>query len=946
MGQQPVLQTSFNSGEWAPALYARVDLTKYHSGAALLRNFFVDYRGGATTRPGTKFITQSLTTTTRLIPFQASQGVGYVLIFNAGTIRFIYNGATVLENATSIISAASGPPEVFTDTGHGYSNGDWLFIAGSYYIVANATTNTFTLTDTFGNAINTNPFTLPVNAQRVYTITTSYLASELALIKYAQDVNILILTHPNHPPSILTLNVNNPQPSWTFGTITFGSTITSPTGLAVATTAAAGSDFVAYVVTAVDANGQESAPTIPVILSSSSLATGAYTTTLTWNADTGAQSYNVYRSTISSAATIPAGQPYGFLGNATAATFVDGNNFANSGANGPNFAQTSPIVQNPFSGTGVTNVTLTSGGANYTSVPSVALTAAPGGGVTALALAALQLTAFTLGLGGQGQVGDILAAKGSDGGMLFKVTTSSGNQTVTGIALVSAGSITAGSVPASPITVKNVTSGSPITTQVNVTAWNVGQVALVNPGTGYLVTPTVSFSGGGGTGAAATATLGAPSSGNPTVPSLIQQRLFLGGQILSPSQFNLSQPGAPFNFNTTFPLQDDNAIQETLTSTTLNTIKAAVPVSAGLLIFTDRGAWLINGGSNGSGIGAASIVANPQAYSGISDVPPILTPNDLLYVQSKGSIVRDLSYNFYLANYVGTDISILSSHLFYGYSINEWTWSEEPYKLAWVIRNDGVMLSLTFIKEQELIAWAQHSTQGTFQSVCSVVESTSLGLVDAVYVIAQRTVNGVQVNYVERLSDLVYPSGYMSSWQVDAGIGYTGAAAVTFTGAQHLAGLVCTGLADGVVINFTMPASGTFVFGPGGTIGLTGIASASIVTVGLAFTPTITTLPLDLGEPTSQGKRKKITGVSLIVNNTLGLWQGRTLASAVQMDDLTLGEVGSMTNALVTGLVQGMARCIIDPSWDVPGQFTITQPNPYPASVLGIVPEIVIGDDP
>ena len=53
---QPTIQNSFNSGEWAPNLWARTDVEKYHSGAALLRNFFVDYRGGASTRSGTKYI--------------------------------------------------------------------------------------------------------------------------------------------------------------------------------------------------------------------------------------------------------------------------------------------------------------------------------------------------------------------------------------------------------------------------------------------------------------------------------------------------------------------------------------------------------------------------------------------------------------------------------------------------------------------------------------------------------------------------------------------------------------------------------------------------------------------------------------------------------------------------------------------------------------------------
>ena len=33
------IQASLNSGEWSPKLFARVDLAKYKSGAALLENF-------------------------------------------------------------------------------------------------------------------------------------------------------------------------------------------------------------------------------------------------------------------------------------------------------------------------------------------------------------------------------------------------------------------------------------------------------------------------------------------------------------------------------------------------------------------------------------------------------------------------------------------------------------------------------------------------------------------------------------------------------------------------------------------------------------------------------------------------------------------------------------------------------------------------------------------
>src|SRR3974390_3933433 len=115
MGSTPVIQTSFNSGEWSPALNARVDIQKYHSGAALLRNFFVDYRGGATTRPGTRFICRGISNATiRLIPFQASFAVSYILEFGNASIRPISNGAPILTSPVAITGITNATPGVAT----------------------------------------------------------------------------------------------------------------------------------------------------------------------------------------------------------------------------------------------------------------------------------------------------------------------------------------------------------------------------------------------------------------------------------------------------------------------------------------------------------------------------------------------------------------------------------------------------------------------------------------------------------------------------------------------------------------------------------------------------------------------------------------------------------------------------------------------------------------
>jgi hypothetical protein len=256
-----------------------------------------------------------------------------------------------------------------------------------------------------------------------------------------------------------------------------------------------------------------------------------------------------------------------------------------------------------------------------------------------------------------------------------------------------------------------------------------------------------------------------------------------------------------------------------------------------------------------------------------------------------------------------------------------------------------MMLTLTFLKEQELVAWSHRTTQGAFKSVASITESSIVGKVNAVYAVVQRTINGQSVQYIERFVEQAYPNGMTDAWQVDAGLRYDGAATITFIGAQHLAGLTVTGLATDntgavtIITPFVMPATGTF------TLPLVGGATGyTRVTIGLPYTPRLKTLQLDTGNPTIQGKMKKINGVTVRVANTLGLSIGSDFNNLVQMKDLALGNVGTASNTLVTNLVTGDAYTAIDPSWTVPGQYCIQQSYPYPASILGVIPQFAPGD--
>jgi hypothetical protein len=941
---QPTMQHAFHAGEWAPALNARVDLAKYHSAAALLRNFFVDYRGGASTRTGSRYILQTYKTNTgnppRVITFQASFTVGYVLEVGDRYIRFYNNGAPVIETGLNITAVTKANPAVVS-VANTYAVGDWVYITGvvgmtqlngNYYIISARSAGTITLSDLNGVAIDSTGYgtwTSGGTTQRVYTIVSPYAAADVALLKFAQNVNAMVLTHPSYVPYVLTLNSAT---SWTLLPIIFGSSITTPANVVASTTLGAGTVNYAYIVTAVDANGQESSPSAPGVLASKlDLRTVAGTNSVTWTAVPGAVSYNVYKAEPVYSNPVAAGAQYGFAGNCTGVTFADSNI-------GQDFSSGPPVPQNPFQGAGVQSVAITSAG-TYTTVPVATAAAAPTGGQTATLQAVLQVTVATLnapGSGNNSSVGEVLvpSATAGLGNLQVQVTTVNGSNQVTGIALIAPGGLLSGVTPTNPVGFNRTTNGI-LVCNINLT-WGIGIVGVISPGSGYLAAPAISFSSGAAT---ATATLATASAGNPGVPSFFQQRMVLAGLTKAPQSFYMSQPGSYYNFNISNPIEPDDAISAAIVSGQLNTIKSMSSMPAGMIMLSDKAAWLINGGSAGSAVSPESIVANAQAYNGSSDVPPIIANSDLLYVQAKGSIVRYLVFNYYAQVYTGTDISVLSSHLFYGFQILQWAWAEEPFKVVWTIRDDGTMLTLTFMKEQELIGWAHSDTTGLYQSVTVCTEAiTDFGDVDAVYNVTQRTINGNTVQYIERFAERILTDGDPTyAWCVDAGIQYQGAPATTFTGAQHLAAATVTGLADGVVIPpFTMPTTGTFILG----------TAASVVTVGLAFLPQLQTLAIDLGEPTAQGKRKKISAVTVRVEDTLGLSMGSTFTNLVPMKDLVVGNVGSATNTVVTGLVTADARTILDPTWTVPGQYCIEQPFPLPATILGVIPEVTVGDTP
>jgi len=816
----PFIQSSFSAGELAPQMWGRTDLARYKNGLAVCRNFFVDYRGGVSTRPGTSFVGPApfQNSLVRLFKFVFSSTQAYVLEFTEGLIRFIYQGAYVIDQTLNVASVTPGLglPATFTLSAvpSGIASGDQVYAIGfeglllangvsgintRTLIISLTGTNTCQLFDAItGLGVIVDDWTPYVSGgtlEHIYYITSPYQDADLFALKFTQSADVLDIAHVNYQPAQLKRLAAT---DWVLTTISFAPVIQPPTGLYRVSIFGPNLDGQLsvlqyfYYVTSVAQNGEESVASAFVTVANNPLnQTTGCANLIGWQPVTGARGYRVY-------AAIPViaqnwgnlvQPPFfcGYIGTTTSTTFVDDNIE-------PDFTQTPPTAQNPFQSSQIVGVTLVTPGYGYIN-PIVTITDPTGSGaeITATANDAGNgaITGFTVVTGGTGYsaptltIGEGSPAPGTGLVLAFSGSWTAANngwQPASGSITITAGGTHyhAPNILLSVAVSGNVTGQtggdySGTTTGAVVTGFVVENQLTVFTNNGAAPANTITFTINDGINAGqATATALLEGNNNPGVVSYFDQRKAFAGTVLQPATFFLSQVGLYENFNTSFPSQASDALTETIVSSEVNIINSLTPMAGGLIALTTSGAYQISGGTPGAALTPTSITAQAQAFSGANALQPIRVNYDLIYMQARGSAVRDLTYNFYLNVYTGQDISAQSAHLFYGRTIVQWDYAEEPYKIVWGVRDDGIMLALTIMKEQEILGWSRHDTAGQYMSVISIPEGDE----DAVYVAVNRWFNNQFYPVVERMASRKFggnpaaniPSNPENAWCLDCAV--------------------------------------------------------------------------------------------------------------------------------------------------------------------------------
>lgn len=235
----------------------------------------------------------------------------------------------------------------------------------------------------------------------------------------------------------------------------------------------------------------------------------------------------------------------------------------------------------------------------------------------------------------------------------------------------------------------------------------------------------------------------------PGIVGLFQQRKFYASSNTEPQTVWGSQIGNLENYTTHSPLLDEDAIEFTLSGRQVNDVRHLLGLRE-FLILTRGGKWAAHGDADGA-LTPTTINLDAQGYGGASTIRPVFVQENAIYIQARGSILRDLREE--LEGYRGRDLTVFAAHLF-GPGCNcgllDMAYAEIPDSIVWCVRFDGVLLGMTYLREHDIWGWHQHNSEdgeARFKSIITIPE----GGLDTLYTIIERTVDDAAVRYIERM---------------------------------------------------------------------------------------------------------------------------------------------------------------------------------------------------
>ena len=399
------------------------------------------------------------------------------------------------------------------------------------------------------------------------------------------------------------------------------------------------------------------------------------------------------------------------------------------------------------------------------------------------------------------------------------------------------------------------------------------------------------------------------TNGYPRTVSFYEQRLFFAGTSANPQTIWGSQTADYENFDQGTGL-DDQSMEYAIATNRVNVIRWLQP-SRDLIVGTGGGEFKI-GRPSGEPLTPSNIMITQQTTYGSWTAPPIQVGSSILFVQRARRKLREFGYNFQNDAYIAPDMTLLSEHITEGY-LQDAEYQQEPDSIVWACTADGKLLSMTYERPEDVVAWSRHSIGGADSKVESVTVITT-ATSDQVWLLISRTIGGVTKKYVEYLDPEI---------NVDSGLtGTVSGASATISGLSHLEGETVKVVVNGAVFPDQVVNGGAV------TPSIPDSWGNVNVEVGLSYTSTLKTMRAEVGSQAgkAQGRKKRWNEVQVRLLNSTGVTiNGDSMSFRTSADAMDEG----------LGLFSGDVK-VTNLGWDRDGYIEVKQEQPLPMTILGI----------
>ena len=418
--------------------------------------------------------------------------------------------------------------------------------------------------------------------------------------------------------------------------------------------------------------------------------------------------------------------------------------------------------------------------------------------------------------------------------------------------------------------------------------------------------------------------------GYPQTLCFFQDRLCFGGTKKQPYMVWMSRTGDYGNFSVekaSGTVTDDSAVALAFVSRKQFKILHLI-ASTDLIVLTAGNEWTVSGSDT---VTPSKAVPKMQTTRGCSTVEPLMIGGRIVFVQGRGSTVRDMAYSYETDSYGGNDLTLLAKHIIENVQIVDSAYKQEPDSTIYFVRSDGTMACLSYIMEQKVYAWSTIETQGKIEAVAAVQEGDE----DIIYLVVQREINGVTVRNIEYLAKNPAKSNNPDDYiMLDNAIEYSAAeksSGETEIDAAELAGEKVTVIGDGRMYSgLTVSQDGT----------VTPPAAVQHAFIGLPYR-SIVELPnveIKTGDGTMQGRKKQISNCILRLSNSLGGMVGPDINT---MDLMNFDEQNAVSDIKLFTGDKHMTLPI--GGFNNEGRVIIVTDEPYPFNLLAVVREVSFG---